>query len=102
MHDFHSYRSCVDWPAADVHCAGGLCDLIDESQQITRRTFLAHVGMSERVNIEHVFGYAAHPSDGLTMAGDWHVEYFRSRWHGRRVYGFVHSAIEYVFIQEAA
>jgi hypothetical protein len=33
----------------------------------------------------------------LTMAGDYHVEYFRSTLHGCRVYGFRHSAIEYVF-----
>lgn len=99
MHDFHYSCSCVNWPPADV---GGLHDLIDESQQITRRTFLAHVEPIERKTVEYVLGYAAHPSGGLTMAGDWHVQYFRSRLHGRRVYGFVHSAIEYVFVKEAA
>lgn len=102
MHDFHYSCSCVNWPPADVHCAGGLCDLIDDSQKITRRTFLAHVDRAARKTVEHVLGYAGHPSGGLTMAGDYHVEYFRSRWHGRRVYGFVHSAIEYVFARSAA
>lgn len=102
MHDFRFDRSCVNWPTADVDAAGGLRDLIDERQQITRRTFLAHVDTAERWTIEHDLGYAVHPSNGLTMAGDTHVEYFRSRWHGRRVYGFVHSAIEYVFVRRAA
>lgn len=102
MHDFRCYRSCVNWAQADVDCPGGLCDLIDGRQQITRRTFLSNVDPVEQKTIEHGLGYAAHPSAGLTMAGDYHVEYFRSRWHGRRVYGFVQSAIEYVFTRKAA
>ena len=36
-------------------------------------------------------------SGGLTMSSDWAIEYFRSVLHGQRVYGFCHSAIEYVF-----
>ena len=33
------------------------------------------------------------------MAADWAVSYHRSKLHGRRVYYFRHSAIEFVFTQ---
>jgi hypothetical protein len=34
------------------------------------------------------------------MAGDWHVSYHRSKYKGKTVYYFRHSAIEYIFIPE--
>jgi hypothetical protein len=76
---------------------GGLSDLINDRREISRRAFLQHVDREELAEIERGLGYFAHPSQGLTMAGDYHVEYFRSKLHGRRVYGFRHSGIEYVF-----
>ena len=97
MGNFEFFANCVDWHAADVHCPGGLCSLIDDRQQVTRRTFLRHVSREELWRLENQLGYSQHPARGLTMAADWHVEYFRSRLHGRRVYGFRHSAIEFVF-----
>lgn len=33
------------------------------------------------------------------MSQDPHVRYFRSSLHGQKVYGFVHSAIEWVFVR---
>jgi hypothetical protein len=91
MHRF--FNSCVGWCESDVHAPGGLCDLIDNRRTISRRTFLRHVDRDELRDIERDLGYGA----WLRMAADWHVEYFRSTLHGRRVYGFRHSAIEYVF-----
>jgi hypothetical protein len=91
------YCDCVSWPQPDVFCPGGLCDLIDQGTQISRRAFLQHVAREELQKLEDSLGYFRHPSQGLTMAGDYHVEYFRSKLHGKRVYGFRHSAIEYVF-----
>jgi hypothetical protein len=90
--------SCVGWPEDDVHADGGLCDLIADCKDITRATFCRHVDRGEREALERQLGYAVHGRVGLlTMARDWHVSYHRSRWHGRRVYLFKHSAIEYVF-----
>lgn len=94
---YRFYRSCVEWPQSTVHCPGGLRDMIDRRLEITRRTFLTHVDRDSLAAIEEVLCYASHPSRGLTMAADWHVEYFRSVLFGKRVYGFRHSAIEYVF-----
>lgn len=91
------YSSCVSWPRHDVSANGGLSDMIQEARPITRRTFLKNVDRSELKTIETQMGYEAHPRRGLTMAADWAVSYHRSKLHGRTVYYFRHSAIEYVF-----
>ena len=70
--------------------------MIDVRLAITRRTFLQYVDRAELADLESQLGYGQH----LHMASDWHVEYFRSTLHGQRVYGFRHSAIEYVFVPE--
>ena len=95
------YSNCVSWPRNDVHEEGGLCDMIEQEQSITRRTFLAHVDPTERREIEAQLGYSLTRDGGLTMKRDYHVSYYRSRLHGKPVYFFKHSAIEYVFTQEA-
>jgi hypothetical protein len=95
------YSSCVEWPSDDVNEEGGLISLIGDSRDITRKTFLSKVDKAELANIESNLGYVAHPKQGLTMAGDWHVRYFVSKLHGARVYGFVHSAIEFVFTEKS-
>lgn len=95
---YQYFNNCVNWDDSDVHVDGGLVSLIDSSQNITRKTFLRKVNIDELRGIEDSLGYVAHHKQGLTMAGDYHVAYFRSYHHGKRVYGFVHSAIEYVFM----
>lgn len=93
------YTNCVNWPHDDVHEDGGLCDMIDAAQEITRRTFMRHVDTEDRAEVERALGYAPHdPSSRLTMKRDFHVSYHRSRLHRQVCYFFKHSAIEYVFI----
>lgn len=92
------FNNCVNWSPSDVTTEGGLSDMISEARDITRRTFLKHVDREERIRIELDLGYALRGKD-LTMARDWHVSYSRSKLHGRRVYFFTHSAIEYVFAE---
>jgi len=87
------FNNCVGWPARDVNAEGGLCDLISECRQITRETFLRHVDREDRKAVERGLGYGP----DFPMSRDWHVGYYRSKLHGRRVYLFKHSAIEYVF-----
>lgn len=95
---YHFFNTCVGWDPEDVDVPGGLSDMIhEESTCLTRRTFLKHVDREELAELEKGCGYEAHPSQGLTMAGDWHVSYHRSRLHGKRVYFFKWSGIEYVF-----
>lgn len=85
---------CVGWPSHDV---SNLSAMVDSAIDITRRTFLKHVDRVEMRGMEASLGYAQHPKQGLTMAADWAVSYHRSKLHGRTVYYFRHSAIEYVF-----
>lgn len=95
MSNFRFYHACVGWPADDVNAEGGLCDMIDESDEIERGEFIAEVNISDLAKIEEELGY----DENLQMQNDWHVRYFRSQLHGKPVIGFVHSAIEYVFTQ---
>jgi len=74
--------------------------MIDDKIEITRRTFLRHVDTDSLVAIAENMGYERHPSRGLTMASDWHIGYYRSKYRGKRVYFFVHSHIEYIFVPE--
>jgi len=90
------YSNCVSWPE-DALVDGGLSDMIDNAIDINRRTFRQYVDDSELADIEESLGYCWHPSQGLTMAGDYHVSYHRSKLHGKRVYYFRYSAIEFVF-----
>ncbi|NCC33545.1 MAG: hypothetical protein EOM24_16245 [Chloroflexia bacterium] len=93
---YQFYRTCVGWPRQD---ADNLSKMVDEARDITRNTFLSHVDKEELSGIEIELGYVSHPSRGLTMANDWHVSYHRSKLHGKRVYYFRWSGIEYVFTQ---
>lgn len=90
-------NNCVGWPRNDVDAEGGLRDMIDCAIQITRSTFRRNVSEGSLAEIENGLGYVQHPKQGLTMTGDYHVTYHRSKLHGKVVYYFCHSAIEFVF-----
>jgi len=96
--DYDFYCSCVNWPAEDVHAEGGLIDMIDNAKDITRDTFVRHISNFSLHELERSLGYApSDPHSTLTMANDYHVSYHKSKLHGKTVYFFKHSAIEYVF-----
>jgi hypothetical protein len=90
---FNYFNNCVNWDADDVHNEGGLCDLIDNIEDISRRKFLAKVCKDDLKELEAALGYDKH----FPMTRDQHVNYFVSKHHNKTVYGFQHSAIEYVF-----
>lgn len=71
--------------------------MCDAAREISRRTFLKHVDRSSLAELSLHLGYAAHPRQGLTMAGDYHVRYAKSRYRGRPCVFLTWSAIEYVF-----
>jgi hypothetical protein len=75
-----------------------LIECCESAKDITRKTFRSHVDTAQLREIELGFGYVPHPSQGLTMAGDYHVQYRRSKYKGRTCYYFVWSAFEYVFL----
>jgi len=91
------YNNCVNWPKGDID---GLHEIVDNSQTITRKTFLKHVNYKELKHIEKGLGYSLKSNHGLTMAGDWCVSYHKSILHGKTVYFFCYSSIEYIFVKE--
>ena len=78
--------------------AEAILPMVEASIDISRRTFLRHVDRGELEELARQLCYADHPSQGLTMAGDWHISYHCSTYRGQRCYYFRHSAIEYIFI----
>ncbi len=91
------YCNCVCWNSKDID---GLSEMIDNSIDITRKTFLKHVDREQLYNFESQLGYERFARRGLTMADDYTVSYHRSTLHGKTVYYFRQSAIEYVFVGE--
>ena len=90
------YRRCTDWgPVAAVEL-GGLSDMVDSMQMVQRRTFLQHADRGDLRVLEAVLGY----DKVFPMSNDPYVQYFRAKLYGQRVYGFVWSAMEYVFCTE--
>lgn len=90
------YGDCVGWPEDKVN---DLTEMIDSAIDISGKTFLKHVNRDDLKALEVALGYSTHPKQGLTMAGDCHVSYHRSKVFGKRCYFFKHSAIEYVFTE---
>jgi hypothetical protein len=101
MGDHYFLTSCVGWsgrgrnpnPGADIQ------RMVDGARDISRTTFLKHVNRENLREIEAMLCYSEHPSQGLTMAGDWHVSYHRGKFCGMPVYYFVWSAIEHIFMR---
>ncbi len=94
---YRYFNNCVGWDSSDVNNPGGLQDMIDKAIDITRETFLKNVDKEELKDIENNLGYVNNAKHGLIMANDYHVKYYRSKLHGKRVYFFVQSCVEYVF-----
>lgn len=97
MNKHRYYCNCVNWPESDVHSDGGLVAMIDSNRDITRQTFLDHVDRDDLANLSDQLGYVRHHTQGLTMAQDWAISYHKSKLHGKTVYYFRWSSIEYVF-----
>lgn len=95
MMKYFYYTNCVNWPRSKVD---DICDCVDNAIDITRKTFLNHVDRDSQRDIKLSLGYAEHWKRGLTAAADWSVKYMRSKLKGTRVYIFVQSGIEYVFV----
>jgi len=94
--EFYYWRNCTDFHGLREVTA--LQSMLDRSIEVTRRTFLAHVN-HEDLNIwAESMGYSSHPKQGLTLAGDWHVSYHRSKIFGKWCYYIRHSSIEHIWV----
>lgn len=74
-----------------------LIDLVDNSREITRETFLKKVNKVDLAELQRHLGYAEYPAHGMTMASDYAVSYHKGKLNGKWIYYFTHSAIEYFF-----
>lgn len=90
-------RTCVGCHGKDLD---KLNEMIARERPISRRAFRESVDRAELREIEIGLGYEAHPSRGLTMAGDWHVSYHRSVWGDKPCVYFRWSAIEHIFVAD--
>jgi hypothetical protein len=82
-----------------VGCGDGqaIRDLVETAEPISRREFLRLVDRDSLAEIASNLGYSTRARDGLTMAADWHIGYFRGTWNGRPCAFFQWSAIEHIF-----
>lgn len=97
MNKFIYAANCVGLDRRD---AMELSDCIGRAKEITRKSFLRHVGAKQMDTIEYNLGYAHRNSrTALNMANDYHVSYYAGKMYGRRVYYFKWSAIEYIFTE---
>jgi hypothetical protein len=89
---FQYLTCCVNSDAKSIG------DMVDAAIDITYRTMMKHCpGLIDwAVSV----GYVRHPSQGLTLKGDWAVSYHRSKYRGRRCYYVRWSAIEYIFVEK--
>lgn len=83
--------SCVNTKGDDIN------EMQAVAKEVTRGTFLQYVDRASLADLTDALGYERYPRAGLTMAGDWHVSYYRSIYRGQPCVYFVHSCIEYIF-----
>lgn len=91
---FHYLTSRFDVPPQDMP---GLTNMIRNACQINLEGFRRHCHTADW---ERRMGYSRIRGSGLLLRNDWHVRYYRSAWKGRPCYYAVHSAIEYIWVQE--
>ena len=88
MFQFHT--TCVSANGNDITV------MVDNSTEITRRTFLKYIDRENFRECEKSLGYVSR--GGLAMANDHAVSYYKSHYRGRKCVYFYWSAIEYIFI----
>jgi len=86
------YKSCVQFHGPEVEA---LNEMIRDAKEISRRTMLKYVDLRP---IARELGYDAHPSQGLTMAKDWAISYYKSTFRGWPAFFFAWSHIEHIFV----
>ncbi len=74
-----------------------ILDMVDEAREITRQTFLRYVDPEDLADLAETLGYARHHSQGMTLASEGYVRYYKSVYQGRPCVYMDHSATEYIF-----
>lgn len=85
--EYHYSTNCVSANGSVIQ------KMVDDSVGITYDTFVRHCeGVKEWAE---GMGYSR---TGLTLKGDWHVSYHRSKYGRKPCYYLVHSSIEYIWL----
>ena len=91
---FYFWKSCASVSLAEEP---DLNRMIENSVQVTYRTFRKGVGGDKLDGWARLHGYLKHPKQGLTLKSDWHVGYFKSTWAGKPCWYLVWSAYEMIW-----
>lgn len=85
---------CVELDGQDI------TEMTEKATKVSRVTFGTNIGRDNYLLISDGLGYSRHHMQGLTLAKDYHVGYYRSQYRGKPCYYMVHSLIEHVFVKE--
>lgn len=96
---FQYHTCCVKSTAEAIDA------MVDAAKKITYRTML--INCPDLLDWAESMGYVRDGRERdlqgrrvLTLLKDWYVHYYYSQYRGRPCYYLVHSAIEYIFVQE--
>lgn len=92
-HTKHFNTTCVN--SASIY----ITEMVGQSREITRETFLGHVDLAEMDDLERSLGYAVGHEKGLHMTNDYMVSYYKSQYRGQPCVYFDWSSIEHVFTE---
>lgn len=82
--------SCVQLDGDDI------TDMVDQAVEVTVATFRRRIGSEAYQWLERELGYSDLPN--LSLAKDYHVSFYRSKYQNEKCYYCRWSAIEYVFV----
>ena len=82
-----------------VDCGDGeaINEMMEHAKETSYAVFRRLMGREDMEGIRRHFNYDRTKRQGLTIANDWHIRYYRGTWKGEPVLIFKHSAIEYIF-----
>lgn len=88
----HYYTNCVNWPHTEVE---DLIELINNSRDITYRTFCKHVAREAREKLFADLGY----DRDFPITADFHVEFRKGKYMNEfPAYYLKWSGIEFVYL----
>jgi len=75
-----------------------IINIINNSTEITRATFVKHTERVCRLRLEEFLGYVT-KGKGMRVSDDCYITYHKSKWKGVTIYYLRHSCIEYIFVK---
>jgi hypothetical protein len=90
MRNYRYVTTCVTAPGPEMQ------RMEDSAVEVTLRTIRRHLDPDELRAFEQQFGYVRGRRDGLKLANDYCVTYYRSKYKGLRCYYIDHSCIFHI------